>query len=750
MFPVFRSALRFLTVSIFCIISSIYASSQIIRYDNWQSYSSMFDVQAIEVDGFGNYWVGTNGGMYIYDPAEDTFDYFRGPDDLISNEVTSLKWNPENNTMYVGHSNGGLNTIFFDGQRVTDNISNSDITNADISSPAIEGIEYEGERVYVVGTFGMATYLPGTNIFLEDTKKFTTLPVGTGATDITKINNILYVSTERGVVRTTIDESLADPNKWELLLSPAPIDQSFFELEKLGGGIYCTNGTELFIVEQDSLVAIEDTLVNEVNSITASSEGLFTLVDSGIKDISADSIISVYNFQPNLIEYYDNKILIGTRRNSLIEYDLSTGDTTYITPLTPQANFVKKIYIDDTNGDVYYTTGSNGAAGTQRLTEDGWIVYNGRTVDGLPTNESEDVHRIGDDIFISYFGSGVYKVDANNGQITKHFTTDNTSLTPFDNGIYITDLEEDNEGVLWGVVAGFETSGTLLASYDPDTDNWNGIVNEATNDRWNNSVEIDDFGNKWLGGHLDNSQGLIYYNENPSQNSPAWGNLSRSLNPQLLSNIHNDMEMDQNGNLWLATSNGLTVLINPGSVANGNEPIFVEKPEFSGLAINSLAVDAVNNMFVGTFQGISIYGPDGEEIIATINTDNSELLSNAITDIEIAESGTIYIGTENGLYSVEGSLVKPNGSYDISTYPQPFIPRTHEGLTIEGLAPDTDVRIMTPDGIFINSFNTTSGTYIWNGRDANNRMIEPGVYLIVATSASTESSSVHKFAVIGR
>jgi|GEM_PF-5112553 len=729
------------------------ADAQITRFDNWQSYSSMYDTQVIEIDDFGHYWVGTTGGLYIYKPDTDSFEYLRGPAKLMENDVTALRWDNEHSRMFVGFGNGGINIVGYDGLAINKITNNTDIISAGTALPRINSFEIADDRVYVGGGFGFATLLPDQNIFLEDTKKFADLPVGTAVNNILILGNRVHVSTERGIVFAEIEQSLADPSQWTRAKQEEDTDANFGKLEQLNGIVLASNGKQLFRLEGDTLIVSEANETLAQFDISASGGEVYVLDSFNITSAFSEKSFPLYNFEGKTLKYYQQKLLLGTRKNSLILYDIESGDTTYISPKTPQSNFVKKIYIDDINNDIYYTTGDVGAAGVQRLTVDGWITYNSRTVAGFNNGGTEDVERLGDKIFVASFGGGIFQINANTAEIEKHFTGANTNLTEFGpNFLLVTDLEQDVDGKIWAVVPGEVVPGTIIAYYDETSETWIGEENKATNDRWNNLVEIDDLGNKWLGGYVANNRGLIYYNEKNVEDTEddVWGNLSISDDPLLLSNQHNALEMDNNGNLWIGTNEGLTVLLNPGGVANGNNPVFVEKREFVNFPISALAVDPVNNMWVGTSQGISIYGPDGEDIISTINAENSELLTNTITDIKVSDDGTIYIGTQSGLYSLSSSFTEPSNSYSIEMYPQPFDPLIDEGLTINGLAPDSDIRIMTPGGDYIAGFTTTSGTFIWDGRDNTRANVRPGVYILIATSESTDNAEVVKFAVVNK
>lgn len=710
----------------------------------------MYNVQLVEFDSYGNYWVGTDGGLYIYSPDSQDFKYLRAPVDLSSNEVTAMIWDERAERMIIGYRNGAIDMISIKNNELGKIISNLDIASTDFPIKRINSFAIEGEKLYIGGEFGFTTLLPDQNIILEDTKKIADLPVNSTVNDIKILGGNIYAATEYGLAYASLSSvSLADPNVWQIVKQDADFDFNIRQLTIYDNGLSAMSGMDILRLQTDTLTLLKNTEPMGLLHFTASDDELYYLDSFNIETLKGGRIGN-FDLDINNITYHDNALYIGTTRNSLVIYNLASEDTTYISPATPQGNSVKKIYIDEVNNEVYYTLGDAAPVGVQRLTADGWKIYNSRLDPQLPDVATEDVERIGDELFIATFGGGIHRYNLATGEYIKRYYSGNTEIDPIVGDFTtVTDLQLDDEGVLWAVVPGENTGGSVFAYWDPENDTWRGLDNQANNDRWFNIMEIDIFGNKWAGGYIANDDGLLYFGDGRTRETSddTWGTLSRTRYPLLLANNHNDLKSDNEGNLWVATAAGLTVLLNPGGVVNGNSPVFVEKPEFSGTTVTALAVDAVNNVYVGTQRGISLYGPDGEEIIASLNTSNSDILTNDITDIAIAADGTIWVGTTAGLFSVESSYTLPSADYSLDIFPQPFRPRVHDGLTIKNLAPDTDIRIMTPSGDFINSFKTTSGTFIWDGRDANRRLVAPGVYVIIATSLSSEVSAVAKFAV---
>ncbi|MBL0320786.1 MAG: hypothetical protein IPP80_00105 [Ignavibacteria bacterium] len=66
---------------------------------------------------------------------------------------------------------------------------------------------------------------------------------------------------------------------------------------------------------------------------------------------------------------------------------------------------------------------------------------------------------------------------------------------------------------------------------------------------------------------------------------------------------------------------------------------------------------------------------------------------------------------------------------------------------IDGLAPDADIRIITSGGILVSAIQSRGRQALWDGKDVNGNLVPPGVYLVSAKSAGTNTSAVGKIAV---
>jgi len=155
--------------------------------------------------------------------------------------------------------------------------------------------------------------------------------------------------------------------------------------------------------------------------------------------------------------------------------------------------------------------------------------------------------------------------------------------------------------------------------------------------------------------------------------------------------------------------------------------------------VTAIAVDGANRKWLGTHNGIFLQSPDGETEIAHFNTENSPLLNNNITDIEIDQTnGDVYIGTDAGINvvrtdAIAGRTVHSSNAY---AFPNPVRPEYDGPIAIRGLAEDAIVKITDIQGTLVYETQALGGQAIWYGRDLAGQRAASGVYLVFSTTQS--------------
>ncbi len=113
-------------------------------------------------------------------------------------------------------------------------------------------------------------------------------------------------------------------------------------------------------------------------------------------------------------------------------------------------------------------------------------------------------------------------------------------------------------------------------------------------------------------------------------------------NSTILDNTVNDIFIDNDNNIWLATAHNGIIKFNykQSTVINSYNSLLPNDNVYC------FAMDKNNTLWVGTNKGLANINGD---YIRTYREINSELPSNTVTDIEFDKNGSLWIATRNGL-----------------------------------------------------------------------------------------------------
>jgi hypothetical protein len=252
-----------------------------------------------------------------------------------------------------------------------------------------------------------------------------------------------------------------------------------------------------------------------------------------------------------------------------------------------------------------------------------------------------------------------------------------------------------------------------------------------------NYLVIDQNDTKWFTSSNTNVSGLYYFNENGS-----YTNLSNeisgyiSTNNGLANNAISSLVMDELGDLWVGTSLGASIITNTQNLLSNTALSITSAYALDEYTVTCMAVDPINQKWVGTDQGLLLCSADGSQLLASYTTQNSPLMSNNITSLAIDKNkGIVYAGTNSGLTSFQTSSVQPKLSYaKLFVYPSPFVLKNGTNqLTIDGLVSNSNVKIITLYGKLVKEFPSPGGRVAyWDGTDTNGNLVASGVYIVVA------------------
>ena len=409
-----------------------------------------------------------------------------------------------------------------------------------------------------------------------------------------------------------------------------------------------------------------------------------------------------------------------------------------------------------------------GRPGTiQVLDKENWTIYDDNIaaktgIKYIDVN-SVDVDPLDPNHVFAGAKSGLYEFQ--NGKFIKHYNSENSLITSFNNidknYQLVTSVKFDTDGNLW-----------MLNSQSPSNQS---LIEYTKEGKWvsHHKPELYNLGS--LECLMQDSRGLLWFVNNyhglPSiycyQASTDQLNIYSSFvnedGTTLTPTFVRYVTEDKNHDMWIGTNIGPLLLYKKDITSD--TPIFtqVKVPRndgtnyadylLSGVDISCIAIDGGNRKWFGTNgNGIYVISNDCLTQIYHFTTNNSNLLSNNIESIAINEqTGEVFVGTDKGLCSYMSDAGSPNSEMtkdNVWAYPNPVKPTYTGRITITGLSFDSDVKIVTANGILVNQGRSNGGIYTWDGKDQNGKKVASGVYMVETATSDGNKGTVCKIAII--
>ena len=409
-----------------------------------------------------------------------------------------------------------------------------------------------------------------------------------------------------------------------------------------------------------------------------------------------------------------------------------------------------------------------GRPGTiQILDKDNWTIYDdsiaAKTGIKYVDVNSVDVDPLDPNHVFAGAKSGLYEFQ--NGKFIKHYNSENSLITSFNNidknYQLVTSVKFDTDGNLW-----------MLNSQSPSNQS---LIEYTKEGKWvsHHKPELYNLGS--LECLMQDSRGLLWFVNNyhglPSiycyQASTDQLNIYSSFVNEdgitLTPNYVRYVTEDKNHDMWIGTNIGPLLLYKKDITSDTSIFTQVKVPRndgtnyadylLSGVDISCIAIDGGNRKWFGTNgNGIYVISNDCLTQIYHFTTNNSNLLSNNIESIAINEqTGEVFVGTDKGLCSYMSDAGSPNSEMtkdNVWAYPNPVKPTYTGRITITGLSFDSDVKIVTANGILVNQGRSNGGIYTWDGKDQNGKKVASGIYMVETATSDGNKGTVCKIAII--
>lgn len=740
----------------------------------WNIYTSLREVKGISLSG-NSVWAASSGGLFSFDASlPSDVKKYTSLDGLGSNELTAVSTG-SNGAVWAGAFNGAisvLNTSDQSWRQITD------ILNSTEPSKRINAFYEYNNLMFFATEFCIVKFnIPQFQFVDQPYTRFGTLAAPTPIYDIMVVNDTLWAATKNGIANANINNNLPIASNWNsfttgnsVLLDNQSNCLAYFDSKVFigtdSGMVYFQNGTLNSYNPLYNGVPFND----PVGKMAVSGSSLYFFAYTNYEGFKGNfRIFKVSSGNLNNLELVESgtevnslkvnsagDLLIGTVNNGVNIYRNSSSN--FVIPNGPYSNLQSSLVVD-VSGNLWSVSGSLGdwapKSGIYKYDGTSWTNYtfNSNPILGNSCCGWVNVYpdRSGN-MWVSGWGNGLLKISGND--LTKYDENNSILKAVGGPGFVLTyGADEDNSGNLW-VVNNFVTNSivnfTQQLSYPPPI---GGTASFFT------SMAIDNFNTKWMTLHPieGNVRGLMYFNEGTIPTGALIGYTTLGTDVGQV----NQVITDKNGEVWVATNNGVIVIPNPEQVINspGSVPtLFKMRIIENGIStpltenVLSITVDALNNKWLGTISdGVLYVSPDGSTLLARYNTLNSTLIDNKILSISVdGESGTAYFGSEKGIVSFNTIAVNPLTECDkIKAGPNPFVVPSGSTLKIDGLVAESTVKIISISGVLVAEFETPGGRIAeWDGKDLNGNYVSSGIYIIAGYNKDASKVCTGKVAIV--
>ena len=710
----------------------------------------------------------TDLAIFYYEKNDDAIYKLSKINKLSDIEVGYIAYSKNNDKLIIGYVNGNVDVLENDTKYNFPDIKQKNMTG----DKRIYHILIKDELAYLSTGFGIVVFNLEKNEFADS------YIIGNGGSYI-KINNTaiynneIYALTDNGVLKGDLDDPfLSNFENWEKvddLLNP---NENYYTSTVFDNKLLLVN-------------KINNTDSCHVNSFDGNAWSTLFNDKSKIKSISSNGTalsivtkweVEVFDTQFNKIKWHssyyaqhaiydnDNNLWIADSKKGMILSN-KTYTEKIIMPNGPTNNNVFEVFSN--NGSILVAPGGYGnsyyRADVHSFIDDQWESLTENENNNIILNKLRNVvdfasQKSSRHYMTATFGYGLFEVE--NGKIINFYNNENT------NGIldnFIGGITYDKKGNLY-IISNYSNTPFVVKTpdnkwyhyiYDPDwasliINSSKKLINTYNNDKWTISTR---------------GKGIFVYNDNFTPEYEADDVYKkfdlRDEDNKIIDKKLNDIIQDIEGAIWIAGSNGIAVYDYPQYVLNDDRDFYARipqivvdgflKPLLEGENVTAIAVDGGNRKWLGTSGGgLFLVSPDGTEQIMIWNTENSKLLSNNITSVDINhKTGEVFIGTDKGMQSYKGTATEYHSNFNnIYAFPNPVKGDYNGIITIRGLMYQTNVKITDISGHLVFETISNGGDAIWNGKDMTGNKVATGIYLVLCTTPDGAEAEATKILIV--
>lgn len=732
------------------IFSLVSVAQHDIPIGSWRAHYTYYETHLVEKVNDKIFVVGKSG-LLIYNLSNESLTQLTKIDGLSESETTAIAFDDASNTLILGHKNGSIDIIRENGISNILDLKQSGI----VETKTIRHISFYQNLAYLSTAFGVV-------VLDLDKDQIQTAYQNLGpngesiqVNQSVISNTDLFLATQVGVISVDLNSGLLleDFNNWTRY-AEAPFDGlNVISAAIHDNRIYIVTNNTIYWLNNDAWEELDPGLNagEDIRSLKNSDEHLIMLTDQAINLLS---IADDGSYTKSIImDAGDPNDIITDDQGMLWYADGDSGLSRYANPVerflpnSPVNEQIEKLKF--VNGEMLAfpkldqntSAKSSNGLGYASFQNGEWTEVTPEDILGL--DNITDVTFTQDRAFISSFGSSL--LDSANATI---YNEDNSPLEHFEavmDNIIVTGAAEDAIGNIWVTSFGDNSLSTLS-----EGGNWAVKNFGFSASREPNSITINQSGQIWMTLGRVSGRGVLGYD--PDQDMHRLFNVGSGSLP---SSTINQISFDLDGDLWMASNNGVAYI--PFAVAsiedntlNALRPIFDGGHLFEGREVTSVVVDGGNRKWFGLENGVWLFSENGNELVHHFNTENSPLPSNNILAIAINhQNGEVFISTDNGLISYRSDATQGRGSHQqVKIFPNPVTPDYTGWVGFDGLVNDARLKITTISGRLVREVQAYGGGASWDVKDYLGNRPKTGVYLVFSANSDGTETFVGKIAII--
>ncbi len=771
--------LAILFIGSFSFTATLQAQPGVTAIGQWRSYASYSGTIQAEAAGPVIY-AATPLSLYSYDTEDNSLRTLSKIDGFSDIGVSVLRYHKELETLFIGYENGNIDLV--KDNRIT-NIS--DI----VRSPNLRG----SRRINHVQFHQNLAYLScGFGLLVLDLKRneirASYLNIGSQAQQIQVLssailNDSIYISTPGEVRAASLRDNLNDYSRWRVYTTTHGL-HSFTNGQVITFNNklhFASNNSQLLVFDGSRWLHTPIFVAGDLRSFRVYNNKLAVvsgpyayLLDTQYKDQDLTVRTLPINEPVALVIDNTNTAWIadyhaGLRRrngNEIEEFKPSGPPSIALQSLKVINN---TLYVMTGGYDHTYTQRNN-ITGFYTYDENEWNVYSGWL--GTFPVYFEDPNDItfnpaNGHTYIATHGYGLIEITAEGKHniynetipVSRELVNSIPNATPYMPFVRLTGLATDLRNNVWVSNLSNPNQTKRLHKISPNGE-WTSYTFDPSNElpgRGPLDIVVDQNNFKWV--QIADRGGILVFDD-------ITGNRVRLTSGAGRGNLPDDgvssIAVDQQGEVWVGTQNGLAVFYTPHLIFDPQYRDAIVPwfripgdnrltPLLENEMITSITVDAANRKWIGTqTNGLYLLSADGSGQIHHFTVRNSPLPSNRIIDIAInGASGEVFIGTDKGLMSYRGTATTASEKFEqVKVFPNPVRPEYTGTIAISGLTANAWVKITDIAGKLVYEARATGGTMAWNGRDYNGRKPASGVYLVFSANEDGTEGFVGKIAII--